>query len=194
MNSDFWKQFWRLFVEQTMGIYIGDFLIIILLAALVVLIPGYVLYIKKDVSPIKILHIYLTIVYFGVILLFTIIRREAGSRSGRIVTDFDFGMTRTVIYSRMQVIYCLLNIFLFIPFGILLALFRTKQSFFRIVFMSALVGFVTSFCIELTQHITKTGIFEVTDIATNIIGTFAGALLAASLICLTRLLRKKNEK
>lgn len=194
MKPGFWTQFRILFIEQTAGIRLGDFLIIILLAALLTFIPGYIMHIKRGTSFGRIFHVYITFLYIGVMLLFTIIRRKAGSRSGRIVTDFDFGMTFSGIYSRMQVIYCLMNVVLFIPFGLFWGLFRKKESFMKIIIMTMLLGFISSLCIEVTQHITKTGVFEVTDLATNVAGTVIGAFLAALSTCIFRVIRNYNNE
>ena len=195
MKASFWTQFRILFIEQTAGIRFSDFLIVMLLAALLTFVPGYYLHIKRGTSFTRLIHVYITVFYIGIMLLFTIIRRDVGSRSGKIATDFDFGITIRGMYSRRQVIYCLMNVVLFVPFGFLMGMFRKDQSSGRIIIMTMLLGFISSFCIEVTQHITKTGVFEVTDLATNVTGTVIGAVIAALLTCTFREIRKNdNEK
>ena len=48
--------------------------------------------------------------------------------------------------------------------------------------MTVLTGFLTSFTIEFFQLTTKRGIFEVTDLVTNVSGTAIGAITAAIFI------------
>ncbi|WP_442856313.1 VanZ family protein [Butyrivibrio sp. AE3004] len=129
-------------------------------------------------------------VFACIMLLFTIFRREPGSKSERIYTHLNLGFSRSAIYSENQIIYCIFNILLFVPWGIILSLYRKREFFFRIVIMTSLTGFLSSFFIEILQRITRTGSFEVTDIIMNILGTTVGATLGYILIVILKRERK----
>ena len=192
MNTDYLSYFNNLFLEQIRGIYFSDLIILLLMGALICFVPGYVLHIKKSIKTSRIVIIYLMVVYFGVILLLTILRRDAGSKSGEIYTDLNLGFTRAGVYSVRQFMYSLMNVALFVPWGILLGLYRIGQPLIRIVFMTTITGFITSIAIEITQNITRTGNFEVTDLFTNVVGTFIGAICVTMCVIILRRM-KKNE-
>lgn len=70
--------------------------------------------------------------------------------------------------------YIVLNIILFIPAGILIPFaFSPLIS----LFMSPLIGFLTSFSIELLQFYLKRGVFETDDIFNNTLGCILGTLV-----------------
>lgn len=180
-----------LFLEQIHGIYYSDLLIVLLLAAFVTIIPGYVLHIKNGVTGKRILHVFLTVAYAGIMLLLTILRRQVGSKSLEVYTYLNLGLTSSGIYSRMQVIYSFMNFALFVPWGVLIGLYRTDQNPGRILIMTTLIGFITSFAIEFIQLITGTGNFEVTDLFTNVLGSAFGAILVCIFVIIRGL--KTNE-
>ncbi len=186
------EQIWWIFIEQTRGIYYSDVLLVLLIAAFVAIVPGYILHIKHGLSVKRIILIFLTLFYGGIILLLTVFRREAGSKSMEIYTYLNLGMTRRGIYSRSQVIYSMMNLVLFVPWGIIMGLYRENQNPVRIIIMSTLIGFITSFTIELTQLITGTGRFEVTDLFTNVAGCFIGAIFVSVYVIIRGW--KKNDK
>ncbi len=189
MSNEMITQFRWILIEQTSGIYISQILLIIAVSALLVLVPGYVLYRTGHLAYSRVIHIYLTVVYLGIILLFTVFRRTAGSKSGAIETNLNLGFNKNSIYSVRQMVYSFLNIMLFVPWGILIGIFREKDTLIKGVFMAGLVGFITSFSIELIQHITKTGVFQITDIITNICGTFFGAFVSIGIVVVVRRVR-----
>jgi glycopeptide antibiotics resistance protein len=187
-----WGQFKFIFLEQINGIYFSDLLMIAIVAALVSFVPGYILHIKKRVTVQRIILAFLTIAYAGVILMLTLFRRQPGSRSSTITLWLDFGFAGGHVYSLRQAMYSLLNVALFVPWGILLGLFRTKQRVPRIIIMTTLLGFISSFSIELIQLMTGMGKFELTDLVTNITGTFIGVFLVGVVIIIKRM--AKNEQ
>ncbi len=193
MIVEFYSQLKWLLIEQTAGIYFSDFLVILLVCALVILVPGYVLYIKKSIPYKRIVRVYFTLVFACIILLFTIFRREVGSRSGRIYTHLNLGVSRRAVYSRRQLIYCLFNVWLFVPWGMILSFYRKNESFLKIIIMTSLIGFLSSFCIEILQNLTRTGFFEVTDLIMNTLGTSVGAFLGFLLITYIKKRERRNE-
>ena len=65
----------------------------------------------------------------------------------------------------------ILNILLFVPFGILLPLYNKKiNKLFKVV----PIGFITSLLIEIIQYNTKFGIFEIDDVINNTFGVLIG--------------------
>lgn len=190
MERDFAELFKYIILEQIRGIYFVDILFVMVLAALIIIVPGYVIHVKKGTSVNKLLLVYLTVVYFCVMLMITIARREAGSKAGTIYTQLNLGINLQGIYSRRQIMYSLLNFALFVPWGILLGLYRVRQNMVRMILMTTITGFVTSFIIEIIQNITRTGSFEVTDIFTNVTGTFFGALCVGIAMLITRRMTK----
>ncbi len=182
----------ELFLEQMSGIYISDFIIILFISALICVIPGYLLRKKRDDGLSILFHVFLTIYYAGIILLFTIFRRGLGSRHSGIQTYLYLGVSMNSIYSKRQFLYSLMNIALFIPWGMLVSKWWKKDFYLKAVIMATLVGFLTSFGIECMQHITRTGFFELTDILTNTSGTGIGAIVGSTFFYIKKV--KYNEK
>ena len=67
----------------------------------------------------------------------------------------------------------LLNIVLFLPYGVFLKTGRRK------LWVSALIGFGSSLLIEAVEYITNRGVFDVDDLILNTLGVVIGYLLAA---------------
>ncbi|MBP3197280.1 MAG: VanZ family protein, partial [Butyrivibrio sp.] len=87
-----------------------------------------------------------------------------------------------------------LNIALFVPWGAILYLYRRNDNKSKAIIMTTLLGFSCSAFVEVTQRITGTGFFELTDIFTNTVGAFIGAALSAGLYTGYRGLKNKNEE
>lgn len=68
------------------------------------------------------------------------------------------------------------NVALFVPFGILAYILLVRRS--AAVRRTALVGFVVSLTIEISQYIFALGYTDVDDLILNTLGAFLGALLA----------------
>lgn len=64
-----------------------------------------------------------------------------------------------------------LNMLLFVPFGVLLPCYSEKfRKFYKVVFL----GLLSSILIETVQYVTKIGIFEIDDIFNNTVGVLIG--------------------
>ncbi len=172
----FFSKFKLLFLEQIEGIYYGDVAIMLIAAGLICFVPGYALHIKKGISWRKIFQAFFLLMYLEVILALTIFRRKAGLSSGEINSNLNLGFTSGSIYSLRETIYSIMNVLLFVPWGIVVGLYRKSQRPFRILVLTTLTGFITSSLIEIIQLFTGRGRFEVTDLFTNVVGTFLGAL------------------
>ena len=79
----------------------------------------------------------------------------------------------------------LLNIVLFLPYGVFLKIGRRK------LWASALIGFGSSLLIEAVEYVANRGVFDVDDLILNTLGTVIGYLLAALFF---RMRRSKAEK
>lgn len=165
-----------LFFEQISGIYFSDIAIVLLIAAVVSFLPGYILVIKKKTSFRKIFLVFITIVYAGCMLLITIIRRGFGSSDRVIYLKVDLGIDYMGIYSPMQFVYSVFNFVLFLFWGIITGIYRISQDPLTLISMTTLIGFITSFSIEFTQLLTRSGRFEFTDLLTNVFGALCGAI------------------
>ena len=79
----------------------------------------------------------------------------------------------------------LLNVVLFLPYGVFLKIGRRK------IWVSALIGFGSSLLIEAVEYVANRGVFDVDDLILNTLGTVIGYLLAALFF---RIRRGKAEK
>lgn len=79
----------------------------------------------------------------------------------------------------------LLNIVLFLPYGVFLKIGRKNLG------ISALIGLASSLVIEVVEYITGRGIFDVDDIILNTLGAVIGYLLA---VLFFRIRDKKREQ
>ncbi|WP_051545461.1 VanZ family protein [Butyrivibrio sp. MC2021] len=194
--NDYYEMVKNLISEQLRGIYVRDLILLVLVALLVIVIVKALMLKKgKEVSKGQLILTFCTICYAGVLLMITIFRRESGSRTGNISIHLNLGSIRGGWYRVKQAAYSILNVLLFVPWGFLLRLKRFNDGHVRAFFMTALTGFLTSFTIEFFQLATKRGIFEVTDLVTNVSGTVIGAIMATVVIAIAALKKqdKKNE-
>lgn len=75
----------------------------------------------------------------------------------------------------------LLNVLIFIPFGLCLSAFLSaakRCSAKRNIGLVALVAFLFSLCLESLQWILRVGLFELTDMVLNTAGAVIGAAIA----------------
>lgn len=83
-----------------------------------------------------------------------------------------------------------LNIFMFVPYGMLLPLIFPKM---QKAYKTYLAGFLTSFLIELLQLVLKRGVCELDDLMNNTIGTMIGFGLFAFLSYIKGIIKKEKE-
>ncbi len=179
MSADTLSIIQQLLIEQVKGIRVGDIIIMVAALALVVLVPGYLISIKKRIPYKRFIHIFLTLCYMGIILFITVLRREPGSRAGRTNFTLYFGWAKGSYNSRRLFVYSALNVLLFVPWGFLIHRFVGRVKAFKGIILTVLIGFTTSVLIEVVQYLTGTGVFELIDIATNTTGAFIGAVFGA---------------
>ncbi|SCY00849.1 VanZ family protein [Butyrivibrio sp. INlla14] len=186
---------WGLIIEQLRGIYVAQIELLLIVGALVILIPGYILMrIKGNITKRGLFTAYFLFVYVGIMLLITIFRRQPGSKEGQIVTHLDFGYIKGGWFRQKQAAYSILNVFLFVPFGFLIRVLRKEEGHIRNIVMCTLLSFLFSFGIECIQLMTGTGSFEVTDLVTNLSGGFIGAIIASLILHILDRRILKHEK
>lgn len=71
------------------------------------------------------------------------------------------------------------NVLCFMPFGFVIPILSVRQ---RRLWKVTLLSFLCSLVVEVTQYVTKLGVFDVDDLLLNTIGGFLGYVLFA--ICL----------
>ena len=173
--------------EQLQGIYLTDILLIFAVSALVVIVPGYILIQKnKEITWKMVLTRYFLLVYIGIVFLITIFRRGFGAKERKAVLTIWFGGLRGGSYSFHQLVYCALNVLLFVPFGFLVRFIRKNDSVIKGLVMTTLLSFLFTFVIENIQLSTRAGYFEMTDVVTNIFGGAVGAILGTIVLAVTK--------
>jgi glycopeptide antibiotics resistance protein len=179
MNTNYFDIFNYIICRETEGIDIRNIIILIIVAAIGIIIPGLTLHFFKGTSLRRVFHFFFIIVYLIVILSFTIFRRQAGSRTGIVHLDINLGFgLRGNGVSVWGGTYSFLNVLLFLLWGVLIYTFLVNKRLLNKILMSTIIGFVTSTFIELIQLLSGTGMFEISDIITNTSGTFLGAIFA----------------
>ncbi|WP_054024949.1 VanZ family protein [Bacillus sp. FJAT-28004] len=73
----------------------------------------------------------------------------------------------------MAIVIMALNIFAFVPMGLLIALLTSKSSFFKTVF----IALVIIILIEGIQFVTCLGIADIDDVFLNVFGSILGHLM-----------------
>lgn len=114
----------------------------------------------------------LSLIYVCFILLVTLFIREIGS-GGKLAWTPFWSWQMVLRYHNFQLLWqILLNILLFVPLGILLAINRDRSAK-----ATVLTGFGLSLCIELCQLVFRLGLFEWDDILHNGAGCALGILV-----------------
>ncbi|WP_155834907.1 VanZ family protein [Butyrivibrio sp. FCS006] len=180
MNSGFIHDFAVVLKKETEGINIADHLVMLVVETLVILLLGQAFLKKGWISNKKVIYIMLVLAYINMLFSITIFNRMPGSREGIIHLNINLGFgLRTGHPSSWGLTFSLLNILLFIPFGILAyPIFRSYKRVLRILVVT-MAGALTSLGIECIQLVTGRGMFEISDFVTNTAGSFIGVVIAA---------------
>ena len=109
----------------------------------------------EEMRPGKEILLMLLAGYACFLFQITFYNREEGSRSG-IFTHISMWLKSGSPDLSNQMIYDLLNVCLFVPWGALIALFRGREKIGRKLFLTTCYSFLTSFCIEVIQLLTQT--------------------------------------
>ena len=170
LNDVFWHEIAGISWSQIGLVY---------LLALLVFIPGIIMIKRKKSTFKEIFLIYWLVVWSGIMLCITILRREPGYASGKVnpfPTWDNFGG------NGLKTVFSFYNVLLFIPYGFLIRLQRHKSENKKAFVFTLAVGLITTCGIEITQFVTSMGNFEFTDIINNFIGALLGAILGGFFI------------
>lgn len=126
--------------------------------------------------------------YAGLVAQVTYFSREEQSRIGIYVTLTDIVIRQTF----NQIICNLLNILLFIPFGVLLEYLLCRSVRKRRGVLIFLICTLGSLLIETAQYISGRGFFELIDIITNALGGAIGYMLVQLRIFIQQYFLKNN--
>lgn len=132
---------------------------------------------KREINLADIAAFFCLVVYVNIIMQLTLLGRKDGSRIG--VELSLFGYLGDGKFSRQMLMYAVLNVFLFIPYGFIirwLPWFRKQKESVSIL-LATLVCLASSLLIEMIQLITKRGYYELEDLVCNTLGGLIGGLL-----------------
>lgn len=178
LDGGFFGRFTQLLIEQMRGIPVLGLVLFTLGSSAAVFIGSAVYTRIRGVHiPLRRRLLACLILFYACFLLMiTLFNREPGSRGG-VFTDLLSYISAGRITDIQQFIYSVLNWFLFLPWGVLLALLWEESTTPRRVAMATLCCFVTSCAIECLQLATARGYFELEDILMNTLGGMVGAIL-----------------
>lgn len=169
----------EIFLSEIRGIDVSNQIIVAVFLAIIIFVP--MIFISKSVSINwkKLVMIYLFLIYVFFVLSITIIRRPEGSREGiiHLFINLGFGLKTGRPSLRISA-YSIYNILLFVPLGLFAYLVIRKRDILKSIVATTLLGTFCSLMIEFAQLLTGRGMFELTDILTNTVGSLLGAVLA----------------
>ncbi|MDO4960868.1 MAG: VanZ family protein [Eubacteriales bacterium] len=113
----------------------------------------------------------LFIIYMGVMILITVIRRF-GEYDNRVEMEMFANLSAAIRHGNFsELSHSMLNVAMFIPFGILAASIPDEDPDFLSILLTAITA---STIIECTQLIYRLGICDVNDIIANALGAAVG--------------------
>lgn len=168
-----------IFISETRGIDLRTQLLTAIILAIVIFPPSLFIRKKVSIDRKKYAMVYLFLLYIIFVLSITIFRRPEGSREGiiHLFINLGFGLKTGRPSLRISA-YSIYNIILFLPLGLFAYLVIRKREIFKSIVATTLLGTFCSLMIEFAQLLTGRGMFELTDILTNTIGSLLGAILA----------------
>mgnify|MGYP004635722517 CR=1 FL=1 len=166
-------------MNEVLGVFdLGIPIIHFLFVLLVIFVIFCVCYIKQGQIYKGQLLILLFVIYIYVLAGSTIVYRDSWYLSLNWVRRYEMIPFRSyyeAITKKQYILMlqCLLNVILFIPFGLLLNAILKPKSMARIITSA----FLLSFVIEILQAFTHRGLCEMDDIIHNTVGAWLGCLL-----------------
>lgn len=166
--------------------------------AAVIILPIFVIIYKKflkdkyRLTPWKCIWIGTTICYFIVVLGATLMNRAGFWQNRGIMPLFYSYKDAWVDFSVTSWRNIILNICMFLPFGILLPM---GIKFFRSFWKISLAGFLFTLFIETSQLLMGRGMFELDDLMDNTVGTMIGyGLYVLAMYLLNAIRKRENNK
>lgn len=178
----------RNYMRITSIISLGQqYLVLGMLVAFVFVFAGVVL--KKKVSW-KLLMKSVLVCYLVVVVGVTLLDRTGHMGTGKIMPLFYSYQDAWVNFSAAAWRNIILNICMFVPFGVLLpSCIKSCQSWWK----TYLAGFVFTVGIESVQLVARRGLFELDDIMGNTVGAMIGYGIFALGICAWKMWKKKEK-
>ena len=137
---------------------------------------------NKEIRLTDIASFFCLIVYVNIIMQLTLLGRKDGSRIGVELSLFKY--LGESAFSRQMLMYAVLNVLLFVPYGFIvswLPWFRKQKACVSIL-LTTMVCLASSLLIEMVQLITERGYYELEDLVCNTLGGLIGSLLYAGFI------------
>ena len=186
----FWNSFWKVCQIEFQNVKVTNLLLFTLVGACIVHI-GCVIYVKRKRRPIQLtteILILLLISYGFFIAYVTVFSRAAGSQPR--VFQIKLLWIDPLMDQNMT---NLLNVMLFVPYGMILTGLQLERKSMMRNFMVANYSFLTSLLIEGIQYITRRGYCEIDDIEANVLGGVVGSLVINLYVKIGELIRKNTE-
>jgi len=117
---------------------------------------------------------FLLLFYLIFVFQMTYYRREAGSRDG---VELSLEDVFTSQITARQILYQILNVILFIPYGAILTGILQRVGMWKRLILAVGFSYLLSLIIEMAQLVTQRGYFEVADLLMNVIGGLLGCLM-----------------
>lgn len=166
------------FLSETKGIDIRNQIVLAIVFAIVFFLPALFVGKKINVNWKKLVMIYLFLIYIAFVLSITIFSRPEGSREGIVHLFIKLGVGLETGRPSFRVsAYSIYNIILFLPFGFFAYIVVRNRDILKSIATTTLLGFCCSLMIEFVQLLTGRGMFELTDLLTNTIGSLLGSVL-----------------
>jgi len=151
--------------------------------------------IKKKTSVYGAIALGITAFISLLFLEMAVVVRYCGLVIYNLGVDFKLDLLRVLRCDKLgyETLY---NIFLFVPYGFFFSEYLTETGqlgAWRKVGYATLAALALSMFIECLQLVFRVGLFEMTDLVMNVLGGFAGAMLAFLMRKLLNLCRKNNN-
>lgn len=123
---------------------------------------------KSTQLTLALFGVYLISIYWIIVLKFNI-----GAYHDQVEERFNYIPFRELVRYGIFNTEIILNVFVFIPFGLYAGVLLEQLGFFKKV----LLFFSLSFLFEASQYILKVGAFDITDLITNTLGGILGVFI-----------------
>lgn len=154
--------------------------------ACAILLLGKYLYDRKGMRWYTLLLTFLSIVYISFVIELTLITREHGSRIGS-----NLKLWGTYGEDPLSQSYMVENLLMLIPLGILMGLLFRKM---KRIWICLVVSTVATLAVEITQHVTQRGYFQVDDIWLNVLGALIGYVIIMPVVSLIKKAARDNQR
>ena len=153
--------------RETQGIRLENQLVLLAIEALVVFLIWLITR-KKGITLRRLIHIYLFLVYTGIVLTLTIFRRPVGSREGIVHLYIKLGLgLKGGNPSLWGSTFGFYNVLLFIPLGIFIYLFFRNRCKKSGIVLATIIGAGMSLAIENNKEMLKKYVIDLQKATKN---------------------------